>query len=440
MTRRHPTQGRAPAVALLLAIIVGSGTAIAGPVWVLGGVVALILAVITYLAPGCLLAAYLAIPFFKGTLQQFSPVDLTVLLAVLNAVQVVVLLRKHPFHRRMALALWLALAVMILVGTSYATNGAVALNLALSWIALVSLPLLAAIRVAADPRALRQFVLTLGTLSVIFIVGGMIGLLGSHDGARLGVLDADTIGVARAAVLLPVLGVAYLTTTGHTMTKWLVLALSPAAIVVGIASGSRGPVLFALVLLGAVVVSSALLDRSNVRRTLGIVVFGILGFAAVAITIPSLPALSLVRFDNLFAFLADSGGGPDTSAAARLTLFDIAWRMFMTQPIIGWGTGGFASVTALDSSLAGYAYPHNSFLQVLAEFGVIGLGVVGSLLLVALRPQLPNDPGWRAIRYVFIFWTLNALVSGDIYGDRMFWGLLLLLAFQPIELSRARDP
>jgi hypothetical protein len=38
------------------------------------------------------------------------------------------------------------------------------------------------------------------------------------------------------------------------------------------------------------------------------------------------------------------------------------------------------------------------------------------------------------VRYAFLFWLMNALVSGDIYGDRMLWGLALLLAF------RSRDP
>lgn len=431
--RLGPLHTSVAALFLLLATSVGAGVAAVGPAWVLGVVVALILAFVTYAAPGCLLALYFLTPLYKATLQPFSPIDLTIVLATLNTIQVFALLKKRPTVRPVPLVLWVVLAGMMLVGTSYAIDGTLALSTAASWIALVFVPLLAAIpRVASDPKAVRQFVLTIGCFGVTYILGGAIGLFGPRPNGQLTVFDANTINVARAALLVPVLGAAYLTTSGRDLKRWLVLALTPAAFAVGIASGSRGPVLFAVPILGAAAVSIARRNRRGVlRRLLGIVTLSALSVAAVAILIPTVPSVSLLRFDGLFAFVVGSADAPGSGTAGRLTLFDVAWRMFTAQPVYGWGLAGFASFMTSHPSLDPNTYPHNALLQFAADFGLIGLGVVSSLLLVALSRPLPDDPAWHAIRYALFFLALNALVSGNIYEDRMLWGLVLLLAFRP---------
>ena len=48
--------------------------------------------------------------------------------------------------------------------------------------------------------------------------------------------------------------------------------------------------------------------------------------------------------------------------------------------------------------------------------------------------RLPSEGPWRAVRILFLFYLLNAMVSGDIFSDRETWGLLLLVLL--IEVPR----
>jgi hypothetical protein len=46
-----------------------------------------------------------------------------------------------------------------------------------------------------------------------------------------------------------------------------------------------------------------------------------------------------------------------------------------------------------------------------------------------------------AVRVLFAFWFLNAMVSGDIFSDRTFWGfLMLLLLIDEHRIAQAESP
>ncbi len=429
---RWPGDPARQSVILGLVLLAGALAGFGGSMWVVAALVATGLGFLAYAAPGVLLAAYVAIPFYKGALQPFSPVDVTVVLAALNGASLLPLIMRQTALRRSAAVLWVATAVLVVGGVAWAMEGNLALGTAAGWLGLVAVPMVAAIRVSADPGGARSFVVTLAMFSVAFVGLGALALLGSGSGDRLLLLGANTIGVARAACLLPVIGAAYLTASGPRSIRWPLIALGPPAIVVAIASGSRGPVLFAIVVVAAGAISVGIRNGGiGHRRTVGVSVLGALAAVGVVALLPELPVASLLRFEDLLTFVLGTRGEGDTSTAARLTLFDAAWQMFASKPLFGWGTAGFAWLSPLDEALRGNTYPHNVLLQFAAEFGVIGLILAVGLFLVALNRRLPADPMWHAIRYIFVFWLMNAMISGDIYSDRMLWGLTLLLAFRP---------
>ena len=107
-------------IAAAIAVVAGS-TAIL--LLVLGAVMAFGFAVM----PGVLFAAYLLIPFYKAVVQPYSPIDITVLLALLNVLQIVpIILDRRPRHlSRVGIALWVALALLILAGALWAPIGPV---------------------------------------------------------------------------------------------------------------------------------------------------------------------------------------------------------------------------------------------------------------------------------------------------------------------------
>lgn len=71
-------------------------------------------------------------------------------------------------------------------------------------------------------------------------------------------------------------------------------------------------------------------------------------------------------------------GSPDTSMGLRLHMWNGAARIFMDNPVIGIGTGGYELAMkehadpALDPALI-FSQPHNSFLYMAVSFGVVGV-------------------------------------------------------------------
>ncbi len=428
--------------ALALAGTIGIVAALAGPLLAVLVVGALVGAYALVAAPGLVFAAYLLIPFYKGALQPYLPVDLTILLGALNAVQVVpvVLSRRERDVSGRGIALWVAFASLVVAGIVWAPDQALALSAAIKFVVLVSVPLiLGALRVAADPRYVRQVIWSFLAIGILAVV---IGVLNLSSVDRLVVLGMNTIQVAVAAMLVPLVTVAFVLADGPGLVRTASVLLVPVAFVVAIASGSRGPILTLLVMgIGAGMISLA--RRRTINRRVVLAVAAIVGGSAAALVLGAafLPALSTARFGLLVDFLQGVlGGNPlvaggDTSSETRLRLFGAAISIFNDHPLIGAGTAGFAS---LSGSYAGTyfadLYPHNAILQIAAEYGVVGLTVFGALALTAFRRRLPAASGAAGLQVVFTYLLFNAMLSGDILEDRMTLGLLVLL----LVVDRAR--
>ena len=65
--------------------------------------------------------------------------------------------------------------------------------------------------------------------------------------------------------------------------------------------------------------------------------------------------------------LGGGGGlGEDASSLERLSLYNIAWNQFLQNPLLGIGDGALIHFSSV-------SYPHNIFLEILVEFGLLGL-------------------------------------------------------------------
>jgi O-antigen ligase len=220
-----------------------------------------------------------------------------------------------------------------------------------------------------------------------------------------------------------------------TLVRPITIALIPIALVVALASGSRGPLLVLVVLVALWGIRSLARPRTVDWRVAGVIA----GVALASIVVLSfvardLPTLSLRQFAGFTAFVqgglaGDPGAsGSDTSSATRVSLYGLAVSLFEGRPIVGVGTAGFEALSprSLGPIDAG-AYPHDAVLQFAAEYGIVGVTLFISLVLVALSRRLPQGRSAFALRALFLFYLLNAMVSGDIFSDRETWGLLLLL-------------
>ena len=133
------------------------------------------------------------------------------------------------------------------------------------------------------------------------------------------------------------------------------------------------------------------------------------------------------------------------SNRARLLRWGQAIVMFLENPILGKGYGAFAMLYEEDVALVG-SYTaqyqlgtHSEYLQVMAELGIVGLGVWVWLNLTFLRYgfralKTIDDSFYRSIIIgliaaevsLMVHFTVNNLLNGDAIGIP-FWGIYGLL-------------
>jgi O-antigen ligase len=397
--------------------------------------VALVGAVVT---PGLLFAAYLLVSFYKASVQPFSPVDITVLLALLNALQIVpvVLDRRQRSISTRGLTLFVALAALVLAGALYAPDENLALNHVVTYWALVFLPIVpAAMRVGSNPRYLREFLWTFFGMGIVTVTLGLTQL--SSD-QRLVVLGQNTIQTARAALLAPLIGFTFVLQERGLIARAIVVLLIPTGVVIAVASGSRGPLLVLVVLAFLAAARRLSRPRTVNWRIAGIgLAVTVASIVVVFIAASSLPSESTRQFASFARFVesivsedktvaTEGTSAGDTSAGARVTFFGVAISLFEERPLLGTGTAGFE---ASSHRYLGYVapYPHNAVLQFAAEYGLVGLAIFAGLTFPAVTRRLGSEKAHGATRILFLFFLLNAMVSGDIFSDRETWGLLMLV-------------
>ncbi|TMD28860.1 MAG: O-antigen ligase family protein [Chloroflexi bacterium] len=445
-----------PGLLTLLAASLGSGAAISvaigGPTVGIAIVFAVAMAIVAAIEPGLLLGAYLLIPFYKAAVSPYVPVDVTVILAVVNAMQIVPLALEGRRRNvsRAGLLLWVGLALLVLGSVLYAPDQGLGINRAVAYWALVFLPIVpAAMRVGSDVRHVRHLLWTFIAMGVLTAVVGLTQVSGTD---RLVVLGMNTINEALVVLLVPLLGVSFVLHERSFLVRLLMVLMIPGAVLVAVASGSRGPILVLLVLAAAGIVLGVPEWRSvSWRRAAVIAAAGIVSVVLVSTAIGGLPARSIDRF-VVFGDFVESGLGAsstdpvtgDTSSATRVTLFGVAATLFEEHPVLGTGTGGYE---VLSNRFLGYTeqYPHDAFMQIAAEYGAVGLVIFGGLVVLALARRLPRGSAWRATRIVFIYFLLEASVGGDILSDRTTLGLLMLLLLVEVPQylpadDRSADP
>lgn len=122
------------------------------------------------------------------------------------------------------------------------------------------------------------------------------------------------------------------------------------------------------------------------------------------------------------------------SAGERADHYARAVELWSETPVIGQGAGGW-SIAVGSGDVA--RHPHNLFLEVLVEGGLVGLILLVMLLATALRPvsmaRLRTDPFALCSLMLFANAFLNAMVSGDLPDNRTMFLMLGLLALFTIH-------
>jgi len=117
----------------------------------------------------------------------------------------------------------------------------------------------------------------------------------------------------------------------------------------------------------------------------------------------------------------------------RRSIWIAGLEIFSQKPLLGVGLGTFQhqSPQVITSTLAGKEMSmHNTFLGILVELGVIGLGIFFSLLFFLIM-RLRYMPSSTRIFWVILLltWTIGALAQNWLFMKGT-WLLLGLLATQ----------
>lgn len=130
------------------------------------------------------------------------------------------------------------------------------------------------------------------------------------------------------------------------------------------------------------------------------------------------------------------GGELSGTAAVRAGKYSDAVQFWSERPLVGHGVGAWPLLTRGQDLPR---YPHNIFMELLVEGGLVALILYGALVLVAFRSltldRLRVDPLCVCATMLFFNTFINSLVSSDLAGNRAMFlvlGLLVIFAYRPV--------
>jgi O-antigen ligase len=142
---------------------------------------------------------------------------------------------------------------------------------------------------------------------------------------------------------------------------------------------------------------------------------------------------TLNRFARVFSDV-ESGNTRYLSGADRLQYWQAAWAYFTSAPVFGHGLNSFSVMFRQGAERAG-SHPHNIFLQILCEMGVVGLAFWLVFFWTAFRNasfrRLRRDPLMVCVVLFLITSSMSALFGRDIVGVRKFFFAVSLMALRP---------
>ncbi len=182
---------------------------------------------------------------------------------------------------------------------------------------------------------------------------------------------------------------------------------------------------------------------------------GRLLFVAAAVLIAGVGYFSYVASEETRSHVSSVGSG-----TGRLDLWTVAWRMIEEEPLQGVGAGNFAvssvhyllqpgTIERTDYIIGTPTVAHNTYIQLWAELGLVGLVlfvlVAGFCLYAALKAARSfADQGDARMEVVAraLFVALAGVLAANFFGSRLgnkeIW-LLLGLAPALLAIARSRE-
>ena len=272
-------------------------------------------------------------------------------------------------------------------------------------------------------------VLSLLSISMIFQRGGDIGFVGFNDGNYQGLARIAGVGL----VILFFLGL-----LNSNLKKYrLVFLVSITLVLISLlASGSRMPIIAVGLAFIITIASSIKIKNWEVKYPKYYnKIFGLFIILLIPLTWAYKQGYFnsiIFRFETLFQ--SDGGGA---SATGRTERFVLAYDMWKENFMFGKGFGSFGGYYTGTTT---HDYPHNLFLELLSELGIIGLFTFIILLVVAFirfyklgkLKDVRNNNLFITVIIAFLVVFMNSMVSGDINSNRIMLTFISILCILPL--------
>lgn len=285
----------------------------------------------------------------------------------------------------------------------------------------------AALRQPAD-RVLEAFWSVVVTATGLLALVGLRMFLGGGGGARLAVLGGGPNVFARLMGMLA-LGALYFWRRGGP--AWLWIPAAATGVLLSVLTGSRGG---ALAIIGGVLAFLAL-GRIPLRRLLVLTALATVAAGGVIAFTPLGKALTH-SFEDRFlklTFKKGGGGGEGVYLSGREVLYARALALGEDHPVMG---AGLAAFPALGLGV----YPHNMFLELFCEGGVLALLFWGGVLLAYARAAFRGRRGLDAATVGAVVLVLVGCQSGGDFYDARSLYLLMVLSAGTTAAAAAPEP
>lgn len=135
----------------------------------------------------------------------------------------------------------------------------------------------------------------------------------------------------------------------------------------------------------------------------------------------------------------------ETSVGLRLHYWYNSWRLIKQHPCFGVGTGDFASSykkinQQYTPEIGATNNPHNQYIFVTAQLGIVGLFALLGMFLVFFREASRRQDSWEMVRVAFPLFFMTIMLSEsylDITGTGFLFSLFgaLLFKYPPSSLK-----
>jgi len=397
----------------------------------------------TFRYPILALAIFLTAGFVKGLLMLkfsfFQKVDYTVLCAVLTLIVMGYHFIRQGINFRniisTPLVLYFLLSFTLLFGVTYTSAPNYGFDKGTNFATFGFIAFLAPIIFGQRLNDFKFIIWILIIVGIILAIGTIIAphsaVIREDAAIRGGFLEASPLSTANKMASASVIAFVFailVNTSG--LLRIFCLVLIPIMIIGIIITGSRGPFM-GLVFTSLVAI---IICRRNISK-IWLPWITMVLVCAVAIAFIRMPGEVTSRIANIW----QGEYGFQETTRSRTDLFLWTTSRVLQHPVFGYGTGAFAVDRGGDDKRD---YPHNFFLELMYEQGIIGLLLGIAFVWIIFKRwrqaakqvqlyeldislfQMVHIPG-----LLFIYAFTQAMKSGDITDNRfMFFCAGLILA------------